>query len=45
MTGSVQHEGHLYSIRHLGGEVHAIIEMSEERMPDDHPPAPQMQKR
>jgi len=45
MTGSVRHEGRLYSIRHLGGEVHAIIEMSEERMPDDHPPAPQMQKR
>ena len=35
---SVQHEGHLYSIRHLGGEVHAVIEMAEERMPGDHPP-------
>jgi hypothetical protein len=38
LTGSVQHAGHLYSIRHLGGDVHAIIEMAEERMPDDHPP-------
>jgi len=45
IAGSVQHQGRLYSIRHLGGEVHAIIEMSEERMPDDHPPTPQMQKR
>jgi hypothetical protein len=40
IAGSVQHGGHLYSIRHLGGEVHALIEMRQERMPDDHPPPP-----
>jgi hypothetical protein len=45
MTASVQHEGHLYSIRHLGGEVHAVIEMAEERMPDDHQPGQQMERR
>jgi hypothetical protein len=39
MTGSLQHAGHLYSIRHLGGEVHALIEMREDRMPDDHAPS------
>ena len=45
MTASVQQEGHLYSIRHLGGEVHAVIEMAEERMPDDHSPGRQMEGR
>ena len=45
ITASVQHEGHLYSIRHLGGDVHAIIDMAEERMPDDHSPGQQMQGR
>ena len=45
MTASVQQGGHLYSIRHLGGEVHAVIEMAEERMPDEHPPGRQMQAR
>jgi hypothetical protein len=38
IAGSLQHAGHLYSIRHLGGEVHALIEMREDRMPDDHAP-------
>jgi hypothetical protein len=38
IAGSVQHAGRLYSIRHLGGEVHALVEMRAERMPDDHPP-------
>jgi hypothetical protein len=38
LTGSVQHAGHHYSIRHLGGNMHAIVEMAEERMPGDHPP-------
>lgn len=41
MAGSMRYDGHLYSIRHLGGEMHALIEMSEERMPADHPPMQQ----
>jgi hypothetical protein len=40
MAGSVQHEGRLYSIRHLGGEMHAMVEMSAERMPQEHAPMP-----
>jgi Metallo-peptidase family M12 len=40
MAGSVQHQGRLYSIRHLGGEMHAVVEMSDERMPQEHAPMP-----
>jgi hypothetical protein len=38
MTGVVQHDRHFYLIRPLGGGAHAIVEMSEDRMPPDHPP-------
>ena len=40
MAGSVQHQGRLYSIRHLGGEMHAVVEMSDARMPQEHAPMP-----
>jgi hypothetical protein len=41
MAGLIRHHGHIYSIRHIGGEVHAIIETNEDLMPDDHaPPRP-----
>jgi hypothetical protein len=36
MTGTIQHDGHIYSIRHMGGDMHAIVEMSEDRMPTEH---------
>ena len=36
MTGTVQHEGRIYSIRHMGGEMHAVVEMGEDRMPQEH---------
>ena len=38
MAGTVQHEGRFYSIRHMGGEMHAVVEMGEERMPQEHAP-------
>ena len=38
MTGTVQHEGRFYSIRHMGGEMHALVEMSDDRMPQEHAP-------
>jgi hypothetical protein len=41
MTGSVQHEGRIYSIRHMGGEMHAVVEMSEDKMPQEHAPMPE----
>jgi metallopeptidase family M12-like protein len=40
MSGTVQHEGRIYSIRHIGGEMHAVVEMGEDRMPDEHAPMP-----
>jgi len=36
MTGTVEHEGRIYSIRHMGGQMHAVVEMDEERMPPEH---------
>ena len=36
MTGTVEHEGRIYSIRHMGGDMQAIVEMAEERMPPEH---------
>ena len=41
MAGTVQHEGRIYSIRHLGGEMHAVVEMGEDRMPQEHAPMPE----
>jgi len=41
MTGTVQHEGRIYSVRHMGGEMHAIVEMGEDRMPQEHAAMPQ----
>ena len=41
MTGTVQHEGKIYSIRHLGGETLAVVEMGEDRMPQEHAPMAQ----
>ena len=38
MAGTVQHEGRIYSIRHMGGEMHAVVEMGEDRMPQEHAP-------
>jgi hypothetical protein len=41
MAGTLQHEGRIYSIRHLGGEMHAVVEMGEDRMPQEHAPMSQ----
>ena len=41
MAGTVQHQGRIYSIRHLGGEMHAVVEMGEDRMPQEHAPMSQ----
>ena len=40
MTGTLQKEGRIHAIRHLGGRIYAIVEMSEERMPQEHAPMP-----
>ena len=41
MTGTVQGEGKPKSIRHLGGRLYAVVEMGEDRMPQEHAPMAQ----
>jgi hypothetical protein len=41
MVGMMQHEGRIYSFRHMGGETMAMVEMSEARMPREHAPMSQ----
>jgi hypothetical protein len=40
MAGTVQHQGRIYSIRPMGGEAHAVVELAEERLPKEHAAAP-----
>lgn len=44
MVGTVQHNGRIYSLRHLGGELHAVVELAENRMPQEHSPADQRRR-
>ena len=41
MVGVIQHEGRTYSIRCVHGVLHAIVEMSDDRMPPEHASMPQ----
>lgn len=40
VTGTVQRDGRMHAIRHLGGRAYAMVEMSEEQMPDEHAAMP-----
>ena len=44
MTGRVQHEGRIYSIRRMRGGMRAlaVVAMSEDRMPQEHAPMSHM---
>jgi hypothetical protein len=45
MTGTVEYQGRIYSIRHMGGQMHAVVEMDEVRMPPEHAAmTPRMQR-
>jgi hypothetical protein len=44
MTGTIQHQGRIYSIRHLGAQLQAVVELGEERMPPEHAPMTQGQR-
>ena len=41
MTGTVQGAGRPKSIRHLGGRLYAVVEMGEDRLPQEHASMPQ----
>ena len=38
MAGTIEHEGRIFSIRAMGGDRQAIVEMGEDRMPQEHAP-------
>jgi Metallo-peptidase family M12 len=40
-AGIVQHQARLYSIRHMGGELHAVVEMADDKMPREHAAMPE----
>jgi Metallo-peptidase family M12 len=40
MAGTVQDQGNIYSIRHLGGQFYAVVELDTERMPQEHAALP-----
>ncbi len=40
MAGTVQDQGKIYSVRHMGGQFYAVVEMSTERMPQEHASLP-----
>jgi hypothetical protein len=40
LAGTIRHRGRIYSIRHMGGQVHAVVEMQADRMPPRHQPTP-----
>ena len=40
-AGAIRHNGRIYSIRHMGGELHAVIEMRKDWMPPLHAPIPE----
>jgi hypothetical protein len=40
MVGTVQHAGHTYVFRHMGGVVHAVVEINMAHMPQEHAPMP-----
>ena len=41
MTGMVRHDGHIHAIRHIKDSIYAIVDMSEEKMPQEHAPMPE----
>jgi hypothetical protein len=45
ITGSVQADGALYRIEPLGGTLHALIRVDENRFPPEHPPSFQERER
>jgi hypothetical protein len=44
MAGTIRHRGRIYSIRYMGGDVHAIVDMKASRMPPMHSPVPQRRR-
>ena len=41
IAGTVQHQGRIYSLRHMGGDMMAVVEMDKGKMPQEHAPMPE----
>jgi hypothetical protein len=41
MAGTIRHEGHIHAIRHIKDQIYAIVDMSEEKMPQEHAAMPE----
>ena len=41
MAGTIRHDGRIHAIRHIKDRIYAIVDMSEEKMPQEHAPMPE----
>jgi peptidyl-Asp metalloendopeptidase len=41
LSGYFAHNGSLFSVTNIGGDIHALTEMDPAKLPPDHPPTPQ----
>ncbi len=38
LTGTISYKGHIYAVKHMGGMMHGIVEMSPAMLPPEHAP-------
>jgi Metallo-peptidase family M12 len=38
LTGTLSYKGHMYAVKHMGGMMHGVIEMSPDGLPPEHAP-------
>jgi hypothetical protein len=41
LSGYFGYNGHIYTVSHMGGDIHAVAEMDPGKLPPDHPAMPQ----
>lgn len=44
LTGTLSHNGRMYAIRHMGGDMHGVVTIDPDKLPDEHAPTPAMRK-
>lgn len=40
LAGSINHKGHTYVVKYMGGQMHAVVEFAPDKLPPEHGPAP-----
>jgi Metallo-peptidase family M12 len=38
LTGTLSYKGHMYAVKHMGGMMHGVVEMSPDGLPPEHAP-------